>query len=97
MTGADFPAVLSRKPWFVLGVAGSLGRAHAAMHERNAPGSLPELNHELARRIESARALPGHDPACLENWMFGRAAARFNQKIEAEYRRLTRLLEEPAR
>lgn len=58
VTGADFLAVLSRKPWLVLGVARSLGRAHAAMHQHRAPESLPELNHELVGRIESARALP---------------------------------------
>jgi Ser/Thr protein kinase RdoA (MazF antagonist) len=58
VTGADFLALLSRKPWLVIGVAGSLGRAHAAMHRQVAPASLPELHHELARRIESAKALP---------------------------------------
>lgn len=191
VTGADFLAVLSRKPWLVLGVAGRLGRAHAAMHEHRAPVSLPELNDELARRIESASALPpslasealirlrtlpsgdrlchgdyhpanilgtlkapviidwgdasrgapvadvartllllragelppdtpvamraltavgrglltrrylavyrrsaGHDLARLDDWMFVRVAARFNEEIEVEYPRLTRLLEE---
>lgn len=194
VTGADFLAVLSRQPWLVLGVARSLGRAHAAMHEHSAPGSLPELNTELARHIESARALPPnlasealarlrtlpsgdrlchgdyhpanvlgtlkapviidwgdasrgapvadvartllllragelppetsvpmraltavgrglltrrylalyrrslkHDLARLDDWMFVRVAARFNEEIEVEYPRLTRLLEEASR
>jgi thiamine kinase len=191
---ASFLAVLSRKPRFVLDVAKRLGRAHGAMHERRAPGSLPELNHEVARCIESARALPatltsealtrlrslpsrsrlchgdyhsanvhrttkapviidwgdasrgapaadmgrtllllrsgerlpdtsapmrafmaagrgwlsprylplhrrsaGDDPVCLEDWIFVRVAARFNEKIKAEHPRPTRLWEETAR
>ena len=58
VAGEDFLTLLSKKPWLVLNVAGTLGRAHAAMHRHQAPDSLPELNHELGRRIESAKALP---------------------------------------
>jgi Ser/Thr protein kinase RdoA (MazF antagonist) len=58
--GEDLLARLSRKPWLVLHVAGTLGRAHAAMHSHAAPATLPDLVDELARRIESAKALPEH-------------------------------------
>ena len=58
VAGEDFLTLLSKKPWLVLNVAGTLGRAHAAMHRHQAPDSLPELNHELGRRIEAAKALP---------------------------------------
>ena len=192
--GHDFLALLSRKPWLVLAAAGSLGRAHAAMHQHAAPRSLPELHGELAWRIEAAKALPfklaaealarlhtlpNGDRLChgdyhpanvlgtleapviidwgdasrgdptadvarsllllragelppdtstpmraltaigrglltrrylavyrqsaredltrLDDWMFVRAAARFNEEIEVEYPRLTRLLEEASR
>jgi aminoglycoside phosphotransferase (APT) family kinase protein len=60
VSGDDLLARLSKKPWLVLKVAGTLGRAHAAMHEHPAPDSLPDLRDELARRIESAKALPEH-------------------------------------
>ena len=189
--GDDLLTRLSSKPWLVLNVAGTLGRAHAAMHSHPAPDSLPELRDELGRRIESAKALPQNfaadaldrlqrlpagDRLChgdfhpanvlgtlrapviidwgdasrgapsadvartllllrlgelppdtsarmrtltaigrgmltrrylavyrhrasqglarLEDWMFVRAAARFNEEIEVEYPRLQRLLEE---
>lgn len=192
--GTDFLALLSRKPWLVLAVAASLGRAHGAMHRHPGPASLPALNDELARRIESAKALPprlatealerlrmlpGGERLChgdyhpanvlgtvespviidwgdasrgspaadvartllllragelppdtsapmraltavgrglltrrylavyrrtagegldrLDDWMFVRVAARFNEEIEVEYPRLTRLLEEASR
>jgi Ser/Thr protein kinase RdoA (MazF antagonist) len=58
--GDDLLARLSKKPWLVLKVAGTLGRAHAAMHDHPAPDTLPDLRDELARRIESAKALPEH-------------------------------------
>jgi aminoglycoside phosphotransferase (APT) family kinase protein len=194
VSGPDFLELLSKKPWLVLGVAGSLGRAQARMHKQSAPASLPELAKELAERIESAkelppalaaqalgrlRALPPGDRLChgdyhpqnvlgtlkspviidwgdasrgspvadvartlfllraaelppdtsasmraltavgrgllarrylavyrrqsnedlarLDDWMFVRVAARFNEGIEAEYPRLTLLLEEASR
>jgi Ser/Thr protein kinase RdoA (MazF antagonist) len=56
--GDDLLTRLSKKPWLVLNVAGTLGRAHTAMHSHEAPDPLPELREELGRRIESARALP---------------------------------------
>jgi Ser/Thr protein kinase RdoA (MazF antagonist) len=58
--GDDLLARLSRKPWLVLNVPGTLGRAHAAMHSHEAPGTLPDLRDELGRHIESAKALPGN-------------------------------------
>lgn len=60
VSGDDLLARLSNKPWLVLKVAGTLGRAHAAMHDHVAPHTLPDLRDELARRIESAKALPDH-------------------------------------
>jgi len=60
VNGADFLTLLSKKPWLVLGVASSMGRAHAAMHSHKAPVVLPELQEELAGRIESAKDLPRH-------------------------------------
>jgi Ser/Thr protein kinase RdoA (MazF antagonist) len=60
VNGADFLTRLSRKPWLVIGVADSMGRAHAAMHSHMAPVALPELREELAGRIESAKDLPPH-------------------------------------
>jgi Ser/Thr protein kinase RdoA (MazF antagonist) len=60
VSGDDLLARLSKKPWLVLKVAGTLGRAHAAMHDHLAPDTLPDLHDELARRIESAKALPAH-------------------------------------
>jgi len=58
VTGDDLLIRLSSKPWLVLHVAGTLGRAHAAMHRHTAPDSLPDLREELGGRIESAKALP---------------------------------------
>jgi Ser/Thr protein kinase RdoA (MazF antagonist) len=58
--GDDLLNVLSRKPWLVLQVAGTLARAHAAMHEHRAPDSLPQVRDEIAQRIESAKALPAN-------------------------------------
>ena len=43
VTGDDLFNRLTRKPWLVLRVGGTLGRAHAAMHEHPVPDSLPEL------------------------------------------------------
>ena len=57
VTGDDLFNRLTRKPWLVLRVGGTLGRAHAAMHEHPVPDSLPELRGEIALRIESAKAL----------------------------------------
>ena len=191
VSGDDLLARLSRKPWLVLNVAGTLGRAHAAMHSHQAPDTLPDLREELGQRIESAKALPqnfaddalellrrlpaGHRlchgdfhpanglgtlgtpviidwgdasrgapaadvartllllrmgelppdtsapmraltavgrgmltrrylavyrrhaaerPSQLDDWLFVRAAARFNEELEVEYPRLLRLLEE---
>ena len=175
----------------VLNVAGTLGRAHSAMHSHHAPDTLPDLRYELGQSIESANALPrslaadaldllrtlpagdrlchgdyhpanvlgtlrapviidwgdasrgdpaadvartllllrmgelppetsagmraltaigrgvlarrylavyrrsaSEEPARLDDWMFVRAAARFNEELEVEYPRLLRLLEE---
>jgi aminoglycoside phosphotransferase (APT) family kinase protein len=58
VSGDDLLARLEKKPWLVLKVAGTLGRAHAAMHAHQAPDTLPALHDELAQRIESAKALP---------------------------------------
>ena len=67
VSGDDLLARLSKKPWLVLKVAGTLGRAHAAMHDHLAPDTLPDLHDELARRIESAKALPEqHAAAALD-------------------------------
>jgi hypothetical protein len=55
--GDDLLSRPSRKPWLVLHVAGTLARAHGAMHEHQAPESLPQLRDEIARRIEAAKAL----------------------------------------
>jgi Ser/Thr protein kinase RdoA (MazF antagonist) len=60
VSGDDLLARLSKKPWLVRKVASTLGRAHAAMHDHLAPDTLPDLRDELARRIESAKALPEH-------------------------------------
>ena len=60
VSGDDLLARLSKKPWLVLKVAGTLGRAHAAMHDHLAPDTLPDLRDELAGRIKSAKALPEH-------------------------------------
>jgi Arc/MetJ family transcription regulator/tRNA A-37 threonylcarbamoyl transferase component Bud32 len=60
VSGDDLLARLSKKPWLVLKVAGALGRAHAAMHDHRSPETLPDLRDELARRIQSAKALPEH-------------------------------------
>jgi aminoglycoside phosphotransferase (APT) family kinase protein len=185
---------LRPRPWLVLNAAGTLGRAHAAMHSHQAPDTLPDLRNELGQHIESAKALPpnlsadalerlrtlpdedrlchsdfhpanvlgtlqapviidwgdasrgdpaadvartllllrmgelppdtsagmramttisrgmltqrylavyrrhaGDKPSRLEDWMFVRAAARFNEELEVEYPRLQRLLEESLR
>jgi aminoglycoside phosphotransferase (APT) family kinase protein len=67
VSGDDFLARLSRQPWLVLKVAGTLGRAHAAVHAHEAPDTLPALHDELARRIQSAKALPArYATAALE-------------------------------
>jgi aminoglycoside phosphotransferase (APT) family kinase protein len=63
VSGDDLLVRLSKKPWLVLKVAATLGRAHAAMHDHLAPDTLPDLHDELAQRIESAKALPGHHAA----------------------------------
>jgi aminoglycoside phosphotransferase (APT) family kinase protein len=194
VSGDDLLARLSKKPWLVLNVAGTLGRAHAAMHSHRAPDTLPDLRGELGQGIESAKALPrnladealnrlrtlpdgdrlchgdfhpanvlgtlktpviidwgdasrgdpaadvartlllllmgelppetpasmraltaagrgmltrrylavyrrnaSEEPARLGDWMFVRAAARFNEELEIEYPRLQRLLEESSR
>ena len=191
VSGDDLLSRLSRKPWLVLTAGSTLGRAHAAMHRHYAPDTLPDLRDELARRIESAAALPhklggealdrlrvlppgdrlchgdyhpqnvlgtlkapviidwgdasrgapsadvartllllrmgelpsdtsavmrsltavgrgmlarrylavyrrhaAEKPSRLDDWMFVRAAARFNEELEVEYPRLLRLLEE---
>ncbi len=60
VNAADFLTLLSGKPWLVLGVASSMGRAHTAMHSHKAPVALPELREELTRHIESAKDLPPH-------------------------------------
>ena len=60
VSGDDLLARLSKKPWLVLKVAGTLGRAHAAMHDHLAPDTLPDLRDELAQYIQSAKALPEH-------------------------------------
>jgi Ser/Thr protein kinase RdoA (MazF antagonist) len=60
VSGDDLLTRLSKEPWLVLEVAGTLGRAHAAMHDHLAPDTLPDLRYELARRIQSAKALPEH-------------------------------------
>ena len=60
VSGDDLLARLSKKPWLVLKVAGTLGRAHAAMHHHPAPDALPDLRDELAQSIQSAQALPEH-------------------------------------
>ena len=60
VSGDDLLTRLSKKPWLVLKVASTLGRAHATMHDQPAPDTLPDLRDELARRIESAKALPAH-------------------------------------
>ncbi len=67
VSGDDLLARLSRQPWLVLQVASTLGRAHAAMHAHVAPDTLPSLHDELARRIQSAKALRArHATAALE-------------------------------
>lgn len=58
VSGDDLLSRLSTKPWLVLRVGATLGRAHAAMHEHLAPDSLPPLRSEIAGRIQSAKALP---------------------------------------
>jgi Ser/Thr protein kinase RdoA (MazF antagonist) len=60
VSGDDLLARLTKKPWLVLKAAGTLGRAHAAVHHHPAPDTLPDLRDELAGRIKSAKALPEH-------------------------------------
>ena len=56
--GADLLTLLNDKPWLVWDAAGSLTRAHLAMHSVVAPATLPSVNDELAERIATVDALP---------------------------------------
>lgn len=52
--GADGLGRLERQPWRLLGVARTMGRVHAAMHEVTAPPALPSLHDQLRERIGAA-------------------------------------------
>lgn len=83
VSGDDLLARLSKKPWLVLKVAGTLGGAHAAMHDHVAPDTLPDLHDELARRIQSAKALPEqHATAALDRL---RALPQGNRLCHGDY------------
>ena len=58
--GVDQLTALTRRPWLFLRAAGSMARAHTAIHRCQAPASLPNLNDVLRMRIETAPALPDH-------------------------------------
>jgi aminoglycoside phosphotransferase (APT) family kinase protein len=52
--GSDMLALLSRRPWRMLGLARALADAHRAVHRVQAPADLPDLRQVLAARIEDA-------------------------------------------
>jgi aminoglycoside phosphotransferase (APT) family kinase protein len=56
--GVDLIARMARNPLIVDRVAAALARAHVAMHQVVAPGSLPDLKAEQRVRIERADPLP---------------------------------------
>jgi hypothetical protein len=60
IVGVDLATLMGRRPWLVWKGAAVLANTHLKVHGRQAPDSLPDLNGELRRQIETAPALPGH-------------------------------------
>jgi aminoglycoside phosphotransferase (APT) family kinase protein len=56
--GRDLFALLGERPWLVLGIGRRLGEVHAALHDVEAPATLPPLRAILGEQIAAAR-LPG--------------------------------------
>jgi len=52
--GVDLLTALGSRPYLVWRAGRTMARAHAAMHDVEAPPTLPSLNDELAGRIEAA-------------------------------------------
>ena len=57
IVGTDLMSLLTGSPWLFLRAAIAMATTHAAMHECQAPASLPQLNDELRQRIELAPIL----------------------------------------
>src|SRR6266581_1668189 len=57
IVGSDLMSLLTGSPWLFLRAATAMATTHAAMHECQAPASLPQLNDELRQRIELAPIL----------------------------------------
>src|SRR5207244_2376431 len=57
IVGTDLLSLLTGSPWLFLRAATAIATTHAAMHECQAPASLPQLNDELRQRIELAPIL----------------------------------------
>jgi len=56
--GTDMLTEIGRKPWKVWGVGGLSGRAHAAMHQIEAPDILESNHDRLRRRITESALVP---------------------------------------
>jgi aminoglycoside phosphotransferase (APT) family kinase protein len=67
IAGADLFTKLSSHPWKMWHAGSVMATTHAAMHEYQAPESLPDLHDELRRRIAAATPLPsGQAEAVLD-------------------------------
>jgi aminoglycoside phosphotransferase (APT) family kinase protein len=65
--GSDLFTALGTHPWKVWHAGAVMATTHAAMHECQAPDSLPDLHEELLWRITAATPLPsGQDEAVLD-------------------------------
>ncbi len=56
--GADMLTVLGSKPWKLLRLGGTMGRAHAALHDAIAPPELPDLKQRLRAHMERSPLVP---------------------------------------
>jgi aminoglycoside phosphotransferase (APT) family kinase protein len=53
LEGDDLLVTLTKRPWRVLWVARVMGEVHAALHQMDAPSSLPLLRDEIRWRLRS--------------------------------------------
>ena len=58
LDGHGLFAELTRRPWRVVSLARLTGRIHAELNGVRAPAGLPELRHEVKRRIEALADVP---------------------------------------
>jgi Ser/Thr protein kinase RdoA (MazF antagonist) len=61
LIGVDQLSLLGRKPWMIWTIAGTLGRLHAQLHAKTAPGNLRSLRETLRAEIESSALVPSDD------------------------------------